>query len=485
MQIIASVFSWFLMTKVCPAEQRFFAAEFSPLFSFIFVVINLAPIMIHQIFRHICVGLVQRESLKKGAIKYLQSMLPVYTSVSILQLCIWMAVAAHCHCFPTLILLPQAGTSVARAKLFSGVCTNVNASFVRAHCVESPSYFTFVDMDSRAPSGHGFLRCTDNSYSAEIGAYRSLFYMCRDTKYSMEVVYSFAWDFCSIAMVAAMLFREYVISIDDQMTVWNWVSRAKSWEARTGTARGTAAWSAHRIIAAIALALGGFGGMVLVAVMTTVCALMRNARGISSVGSGFTVILTGCWMTAFGLLLFQFRHRRLYALELSPEDNREALQQENLLIEDETLSETCGFWFLRSDWIREYEGETLPRYQELKQLRQSPLERIVIRRAEAYTQSLSLSQKFCCVSHRWLDHVEPDVGGVHLEQLRKHLNEQPGRKIGYVWYDFSFMPQHGLNGDDRTAAEKASFTWMLRNINMLYLSGSVLVMIDLSYASRF
>ena len=37
----------------------------------------------------------------------------------------------------------------------------------------------------------------------------------------------------------------------------------------------------------------------------------------------------------------------------------------------------------------------------------------------------------------------------------------------------------------RTPAEKVYFKWMLENINVLYLSVSVLILLDLSYISRF
>ena len=42
------------------------------------------------------------------------------------------------------------------------------------------------------------------------------------------------------------------------------------------------------------------------------------------------------------------------------------------------------------------------------------------------------------------------------------------------------MPQ-----GERTLAERARFKWMLQNINMLYLGAKVLVLLDLSYMSRF
>ena len=37
----------------------------------------------------------------------------------------------------------------------------------------------------------------------------------------------------------------------------------------------------------------------------------------------------------------------------------------------------------------------------------------------------------------------------------------------------------------RTPAELERFKWRLRNVNLLYLGSSVLVLVDMSYLSRF
>lgn len=42
------------------------------------------------------------------------------------------------------------------------------------------------------------------------------------------------------------------------------------------------------------------------------------------------------------------------------------------------------------------------------------------------------------------------------------------------------MPQ-----GERTEGEKVEFDWMLQNVNLLYLGMRVLVLLDLSYLSRF
>ena len=37
----------------------------------------------------------------------------------------------------------------------------------------------------------------------------------------------------------------------------------------------------------------------------------------------------------------------------------------------------------------------------------------------------------------------------------------------------------------RTRADKLAFRWMLQNVNLLYLGCSVLLLVDISYLSRF
>ena len=63
--------------------------------------------------------------------------------------------------------------------------------------------------------------------------------------------------------------------------------------------------------------------------------------------------------------------------------------------------------------------------------------------------------------------------------IRKHLKEK-GDDIDYVWYDFSCMPQ----GEEKTPAQDADFKRMIAQVN-LYLGTSVLILLDLSYVSRF
>ena len=83
------------------------------------------------------------------------------------------------------------------------------------------------------------------------------------------------------------------------------------------------------------------------------------------------------------------------------------------------------------------------------------------------------------VSHRWDEPSAPDPSGVQLGAIRAHLRAHP--QIKRVWLDYCCMPQ----GHERTDSEQLAFGLMLRNINLLYLGCSVLLLADRSYLSRF
>ena len=69
-----------------------------------------------------------------------------------------------------------------------------------------------------------------------------------------------------------------------------------------------------------------------------------------------------------------------------------------------------------------------------------------------------------------------------------------GDLVEGVWYDYWCMPQDTrtpeerqkrLKPDPRSPAERLRFKWMLQNVNLLYLGMRVLVLMDISYLSRF
>jgi hypothetical protein len=87
------------------------------------------------------------------------------------------------------------------------------------------------------------------------------------------------------------------------------------------------------------------------------------------------------------------------------------------------------------------------------------------------------------VSHRWEDPGRPDVDGVQLEAIQAYLQDH--EDIKWIWFDYSSMPQKIGGIDSRTPKEKAEFQLMLTCITDLYLTASVLILLDGSYASRF
>ena len=137
---------------------------------------------------------------------------------------------------------------------------------------------------------------------------------------------------------------------------------------------------------------------------------------------------------------------------------------------------SCRFFFVDTDRLLKYEGKTLPHHQQL--LRAHP--GMLVERAVRFEEACSgkLIEEACTVSHRWMSAHEPDEDGTQLTAIKAHLKANP--KIKWLWYDAWCLPQ-----GERTASELASFKRMLREVNMLYLGTSVLILLDLSYQSRF
>ena len=67
----------------------------------------------------------------------------------------------------------------------------------------------------------------------------------------------------------------------------------------------------------------------------------------------------------------------------------------------------------------------------------------------------------------------------------KAFLQRPGsKKIKLVWIDAQSMPQDLPKGS-RSVVDSASFKLMLAQVNMLFLGTTVLILLDLSYVSRF
>ena len=140
------------------------------------------------------------------------------------------------------------------------------------------------------------------------------------------------------------------------------------------------------------------------------------------------------------------------------------------------LSEACAFWFVKAKCLRESKEGRLLTLQEIRRDHPDWLEQRRVTFGDCCTGKLS--QAVLAVSHRWEDKENPDPEGIQYAELMRYLKDRPG--IELVWIDYSSMPQ-----GKRTDEEKSEFKLMLPNINLIYLSAHVLIMMDSSYYSRF
>ena len=156
----------------------------------------------------------------------------------------------------------------------------------------------------------------------------------------------------------------------------------------------------------------------------------------------------------------------------------------------------CPFVFLDADALRNATTGTLTgeqhlptrlmSYQELQRRFPQWLHTETLTLEDACTRRLA--HDHVAVSHRWDEVETPDPSGVQLVALRDYLQERP--HIKRVWLDFCCIPQKEADGDEvpnggRSEAEQQTFALMLRNVNLLYLGLSVLILADRSYLSRF
>ena len=156
-----------------------------------------------------------------------------------------------------------------------------------------------------------------------------------------------------------------------------------------------------------------------------------------------------------------------------PEAHEVAAMHARCKAEDER--HVCTFYFVAAEYVRTSREKTLPSFKQLARIRGAISEK-TISRHEAFR---ALHSDTClAVSHRWMEVGQPDAEGQQAAAVRDYLSEHP--EIQWVWYDFWCMPQ-----GERTKLEKIEFSHMLRNVNLLYLGMRVLILLDLSYMSRF
>ena len=136
----------------------------------------------------------------------------------------------------------------------------------------------------------------------------------------------------------------------------------------------------------------------------------------------------------------------------------------------------CSFWFVHADSLRRAWTPSLPMMQTLRT--QEPHR--LVQKTIGFVEGISGAYKnILVVSHRWETPTDPDPTGAQALAVQAYLKAHP--EIDAVWFDFSSMPQ----GAKKTQRESAEFKEMLPNINLLYLTCSVLILMDRTYMSRF
>jgi hypothetical protein len=136
----------------------------------------------------------------------------------------------------------------------------------------------------------------------------------------------------------------------------------------------------------------------------------------------------------------------------------------------------CSFWFVNADSLRRAAKPRLPMMQTLRT--QEPHR--LVQKTIGFVEGIRGAYKnILVVSHRWETPTDPDPDGAQALAVQDYLKEHP--EIDAVWFDFSSMPQ----GRNKTLSESAEFKEMLPNINLLYLTCSVLILMDRSYLNRF
>ena len=136
----------------------------------------------------------------------------------------------------------------------------------------------------------------------------------------------------------------------------------------------------------------------------------------------------------------------------------------------------CTFYFVDADELRRCTDDVLPSLKELRKTRPS----WIVKKTLSLKEALSgkYVEDHCAISHRWESPSQPDPDGAQMIEIREFLKEN--HRIKWIWYDFWCMLQ-----GSRSDIEQAEFEDMLGNVNLLYLSARVLIIMDMSYMARF
>ena len=146
-------------------------------------------------------------------------------------------------------------------------------------------------------------------------------------------------------------------------------------------------------------------------------------------------------------------------------------------VDAERKAGKCTFAFIDAEWARGTDLKSLPRCQELEKI-EGALTELTLHIEDAYRGKYK--GDILTISHRWEEPGAPDTQGVQFKEVQAFLKSPQGMRKKLLWYDFGSLTQ-----GKRTRAETIKFRWMLQNANVLYLGTEVLILLDISYLSRF
>ena len=146
------------------------------------------------------------------------------------------------------------------------------------------------------------------------------------------------------------------------------------------------------------------------------------------------------------------------------------------------LTDSCTFYVLKAEWLRNFEGRTLPFFSEIRTKQPDALVEVTISWGDVVKGKYAW--KILAVSHRWMKPDSPDPDGAQLKFIQEHLASSKAQEVEYVWIDAQCMPQDHPKGS-RSTSDTAAFKTMLAQMNMIYLGTAVLILYDQPYKSRF
>ena len=357
-------------------------------------------------------------------------------------------------------------------------CLGLNATYLTTYCERRLDTVPRVLHALEAATG-GQLVCDDGGYTPPDSRvqFRSLYDACgllavKDELTALIIPTMIA----SLSAMFLLLFDEFVKGIDSSVTRLTIFTDA-SWRLRIAAVIAVLL-SLHMLL----MILDVFTGSMCEA---TQCTLETGLL----VGNNWYILPVVLWLiVVFPLLGFEFlvaAFKPSGAKVITPAQQKEVDAFEKIR-EAEKQAGMCTFWFIKADFVRNWKlGDdgplvSLPRFQALRD--KGCLEQREITLADACKDQMR--RKYLAVSHRWLGQGRgspPDESGLQLQKIQEYLNLPQNASIEYVWYDYWCMPQD----PGRTPVEDAMFYWMLSSVNFVYLGCSVLVLLDMSYLSRF